>query len=140
MRHAFLTALLLLAQAISWNASPLYLCLDGDGSLCIDQGPDSCCCDQVVCQDRSSEPQSSVVGLARSHCDCTHIQITVAWTAVIVAPQKAWHAAVSSQTALAGNDKAIDGTLPVVLSRSRPSWSLDRVSAPAFLSSVALRC
>jgi len=159
MRHEFATTLLLLAQVISWNASPLYLCLDGDGSLCIDQGPDSCGCErsndchehsgsirdacpnhQVARLDRSSDSQFAAVCLERPHCDCTHIQLTVPWTAVIVAPQKAWQAAVSSQTVFANNQSGIEGTLPLVLSRTLRSRSIDRISASAFPSLVVLRC
>ena len=44
MPRALLILFLMGAQLVSWNASPLFLCLDSDGAVCVDLGPASCAC------------------------------------------------------------------------------------------------
>jgi hypothetical protein len=91
MPRALLILFLLSAQLVSWNASPLFLCLDSDGAVCVDLGPASCACcrhhhDAESPRHATGEsPTSGPSEPARvdaSPCDCTHVQITVAWTAV----------------------------------------------------------
>ena len=91
MPRALLIIALLTTQLISWDASPLFLCFDSDGEVCIDLGPGSCSCcrheheaanDQGRPEQRSQ--QSSERRIGGSPCECTHLQITVPWTAVTV--------------------------------------------------------
>ena len=93
MAKSLLSLVLMTMQLISWGASPLYLCLGGDGSFCIDFGPESCkCCKHPhietngcgsapsACQehDHSHSEKPSVncdKFAATAPCECTHIQI-----------------------------------------------------------------
>jgi hypothetical protein len=92
MAKSLLSLALMATQLFSWSASPLYLCLCGNGSICIDFGPDNCdCCKHSQVDDdctvhhackvhehgdsseRAGHDQNSVAG---NPCDCTHIQIS----------------------------------------------------------------
>ena len=102
MTKSLLSLTLILTQLLSWSASPLYLCLDDDGSVCVDFGPDGCqCCQQPAadghacvaehgtCKDHdhnNSERQrvDSENALAAGPCDCTHIQILQTQTVTVV--------------------------------------------------------
>jgi len=111
MPRAFLITLLLAAQLISWNASPLFLCMDEDGAVCIDLGPGFCACGghhhdlaegappAPVLPDRHKLPDR-VGGLP---CDCTHLQITVSLTAVTIPPKTNRSIVLPSPTALVGH-------------------------------------
>lgn len=84
--------LLAMTQLLSWSASPLYLCINGKGSVCVDFGPEDCgCCAAAVamddghamhdaCCDHDHGNSAQRVGAdayAQSDpCDCTHIQIS----------------------------------------------------------------
>src|SRR5262249_23008476 len=46
-----LAILLAVAQLLSWNAAPLYLCRCASGSVCLHSGPEKCTC----CSDSSHE-------------------------------------------------------------------------------------
>lgn len=97
--HKSLLALVIIAtQVVSWNVSPLYLCVSADGSLCFDFGPDACgCCDDdheaVACCTASEHCAASEHAAEQSHhrgepcgqhgheadaapCGCNHIQLT----------------------------------------------------------------
>lgn len=102
MTKALLSLTLILTQLLSWSASPLYLCLGDDGSICVDFGPEDCtCCKQPTvagservaehgtCKDHvhhNSEKQglNSENSVAGAPCDCTHIQILQTQTATVV--------------------------------------------------------
>jgi len=158
MRHAFLIPLLLTGQIISWNAFPLFLCMDCDGSLCIDLGPGSCACcrhGHHWTEDLSSILSANGSEHSRSHdscdrhqppvtieatpCDCTHLQITVAWTAVTVSPEANRFIVLPSLTALVG-----EGDWERTFSPPRASASLNfrsnDPSAATALRSDILRC
>jgi hypothetical protein len=81
MPRLILIAGLLAAQAISWNASPIFLCFDADGEVCVDLGPSACnCCrHQHGPEDDDASPGQHV---SESSCDCQHLQITAPWTPV----------------------------------------------------------
>jgi hypothetical protein len=91
MPRALLILFLMGAQLVSWNASPLFLCLDSDGTVCVDLGPDSCACcrhhHDVEAASNTTGIHSEPAGVDAPPCDCTHVQITVAWTAVTVSRQ-----------------------------------------------------
>jgi hypothetical protein len=65
---------LMLAQLLPGVAAPLYLCLDSDGSISIDFGPDCCAC----CLDDHQPAGADATLVADEHedCDCAHIQIS----------------------------------------------------------------
>jgi len=155
MRHAFLITLLLTGQFISCNAAPLFLCMDGDGSLCIDLGPGSCACCQHGhdwAEDLSQNPSAN--GNRHSHqscdrhqapatieatpCDCTHLQITVAWTAVTVSPEANRLIILPSLTALVGNRDGGSALSPPRAGASLNQLSND-LSAATTLRSALLR-
>jgi len=91
MAKSLLSLALIVTQLLSWSASPLYLCLGSDGSVCVDHGPDGCeCCkhshsdDECVgsraCKDHDHNNPGERGGhqedlAAGDPCDCTHIQI-----------------------------------------------------------------
>jgi hypothetical protein len=96
MPRALLILFLMGAQLVSWNASPLFLCLDSDGAVCVDLGPASCACCRHHHDAESSRHatgecptrgHSEPVRIDAPPCDCTHVQITVAWTAVTISPR-----------------------------------------------------
>lgn len=96
MPRALLILFLMGAQLVSWNASPLFLCLDSDGAVCVDLGPASCACcrhhhDAQTAwnggEDGTTSGQRRPGCIDAPSCDCTHVQITVAWTAVTVSSQ-----------------------------------------------------
>jgi len=104
MPRVLLIIALLAAQLISWSASPLFLCFDSDGEVCIDLGPGSCnCCrhehEPVNDQGR---PEHRIGG---SPCDCTHLQITVPWTVVTVASDATRLVRLSSLTPFVADDE-----------------------------------
>ena len=107
MPRLFLIASLLAAQAISWNASPVFLCFDGDGEVCIDLGPSSCnCCrHQHGLEDDHASPEQRV---GDSSCNCTHLQLTVPWTAVTVTSNVTDSACLSSPAAFVVENGKID--------------------------------
>jgi hypothetical protein len=97
MSRALLIFFLLGAQLVSWNASPLFLCLDRDGAVCVDLGPNSCTCcrhHHHAQTARNGTGAGAMIGdrqagcIDAPFCDCTHVQITVAWTAVTVSRQE----------------------------------------------------
>jgi hypothetical protein len=158
MRHAFLITLLLAAQAISWNASPLFLCMGGDGSLCIDLGPGSCACCQHGhdwAEDLSHNPSANGNRHSRSHdacnrhqapatieatpCDCTHLQITVSWTAVTVSPETIRPIVLPSLAALVG-DRDWGSDLSPLRASASLSYLSNDISAATALRSDILRC
>jgi hypothetical protein len=60
MLKLVITVVLAATQVASWSALPLYLCIDKDGSVCIDLGSESCAC----CGASESEPH------LLPRCDC----------------------------------------------------------------------
>ena len=158
MPRSFLITFLLTAQLISWNASPLFLCMDGEGALCIDLGPGSCTCcryhqglaegtwehrspDEHRCMSAhgSLDHQASPIRVGGPPCDCTHLQITVAWTAVTVSPEGSRFVVLPSYSALVGNGGA---ACVLLLSRAGDSLSApsNEHSVQSVPRSVILRC
>ena len=49
MANRLLSLMLVATQLVSWNASPLYLCVGSEGSVCIDLGSENCnCCPETA--------------------------------------------------------------------------------------------
>jgi hypothetical protein len=97
MPRVLLIIALLTAQLVSWSASPLFLCFDSDGEVCIDLGPGSCSCCRHEHEpaDDQGRPERRIGG---SPCDCTHLQITVPWTVVTVSSDETRLVRLSSLT------------------------------------------
>jgi hypothetical protein len=94
MANLLLSLVLVVTQLLSWSATPMYLCLCGSGSLCIDAGPDDCdCCevnevataihspgqlhhdhDALACGDSHTAAGESATWLA-APCDCRHVEL-----------------------------------------------------------------
>jgi hypothetical protein len=141
MPRAFLIPLLIAAQLISWNACPLFLCRDHDGTLCVDLGPSACTCcghhddntgDERTCEDSPDR----VTGVP---CDCTHVQITIAWTAVTVSREGHRPHLLPSLPAFFGENRAA-----CLLSPRQPNAVMTAASyefpAGDAAHSVVLRC
>lgn len=91
MAKSLLSLGLMMTQLLSWSVSPLYLCVAGDGSVCIDFGPENChccmhsqdveCAGECACTDHDRSQHEQQAGheeksVAAEPCDCTHIQIS----------------------------------------------------------------
>lgn len=91
MSKPVLSLVLALTQLLPWSASPLFLCLGSDGSVCLDAGPDACsCCHRhedepdcggLACSEMHDQCETSdVPGLCANDsgddCDCTHVQLS----------------------------------------------------------------
>ncbi len=95
MVNSLLSLILVATQVLSWNAAPLYLCLESDGTACLDFGPDTCgCCHEDASMPNSAQdachehagcshadharPSGSATDsqAAASPCGCTHVQIS----------------------------------------------------------------
>jgi hypothetical protein len=94
MAKSLLSLALIVMQLLSWSASPLYLCLSSDGSVCVDLGPDACeCCKHSAVESETCDathescadhnhgmPENQGTSLASfsvgDPCGCTHVQIS----------------------------------------------------------------
>jgi hypothetical protein len=88
MSKFFISLALVAAQVLPYAGGPWFACVSRDGSLCVDRGPQACCClmnesqHQAACSDDHEatgevDAHSHAVGSAESHCsptpcDCTH--------------------------------------------------------------------
>jgi hypothetical protein len=89
MTKPLLALSLMLMQLLPVGAAPLYLCLDGDGSVCIDFGPASCGCCHDEHHKSATETNVAIGGHAGAEhapCDCAHIQISKSPGPVILSP------------------------------------------------------
>jgi len=94
MLQLILSLMLAAVQVLAWNAAPVYLCLEADGSACVDRGPAFCDCCQngkssPVCGSENCRDVHQHDGLAGSErslgdasCGCKHEQISDAQVAV----------------------------------------------------------
>jgi hypothetical protein len=91
MGKSLLSLLLVVTQVVPWTASPLFLCLGSDGSVCLDAGPAACTCcrdcehDEDACcgggagNERHEHGPARVpddhrgVWVADDDCDCAHV-------------------------------------------------------------------
>jgi hypothetical protein len=94
MLQSILSLMLAAVQVLAWNAAPVYLCLEADGSACVDRGPAFCdCCEsgesshncgKANCGD--DHEHDGLAGNERSlgegPCGCEHEQISDAQVAV----------------------------------------------------------
>jgi hypothetical protein len=94
MVKTLLSLLLVVTQVVPWTASPLFLCVGSDGSVCLDGGPAACAC----CRDREHEEDACCAGSADNarhehrlpaqsddrcaasisddDCDCAHVLLS----------------------------------------------------------------
>ena len=94
MVKLLLSVVLVATQVVSWNASPLYLCMSADGSICLDFGPESCdCCRHDAAQSECSSGHDPCHDHGQSDdsaadesdpCGCGHIQISQPQAATLV--------------------------------------------------------
>ncbi len=138
MIHSLLSLMLTATQVLSGNSVPLYLCLEADGSVCVDFGPTTCgCChadedaevgaEHRSCDHRPGDPLAAHGGEhAAGDCPCTHVQISepqIATVQRIVSPPDDQHsvapaaivpAGLGSCAASAGDDilsaRLVDGS------------------------------
>jgi hypothetical protein len=144
MIRSLLALVLLGAQVLSWNASPLYLCLGPDGSICLDFGPASCgCCrpqaaDADGCQSEHAQHDDHGQG---DSCPCTHVQISEAQTATLNRAPAAPDAHRLVTSLAAAGDLSSAGCLPTTSQSALPITPLDLPSAALCgRASIVLRC
>jgi hypothetical protein len=122
MTKSLLALALVMTQLLSWSGSPVYLCLEGDGSFCLDAGPENCdCCHLAGSLDdhfsaASDERQNDAggawfcgvtvrdqhhqhgsrfaadCGAEHAPCGCTHIQISQQQSPAVLSPVAPWGA------------------------------------------------
>jgi hypothetical protein len=157
-----LTILLALVQVTAWGRAPLYLCVSGDGTVCVDLGPDLCdCCHHESPADsehacsagcdhhehaagdvcgQQQEAQVADDSLATDPCDCTHIGLAARQDPAIV------RANVDHD-----HDPSSFASLPLAVSAERlpltiafAERAIDRPLTPSYslalLATVVLRC
>ncbi len=95
MVHSLLSLMLVATQVLSGNSAPLYLCLEADGSICVDFGPDTCgcchgdlaaddCADHELCDHHPAAPLTAhAEHRASEDCPCRHEQISEPQTATV---------------------------------------------------------
>jgi hypothetical protein len=132
--------------------------MGGDGSLRIDLGPGSCTCchhGHDWADDLSNRSSATGNGHSRSHeshdrhqapatieatpCDCTHLQITIAWTAVTVSPQANRSIVLPSVMAVVRDGDWGRAVSPMTTIASLIRGSNDLSAATALRSDI-LRC
>lgn len=87
MTRLLATLALVVAQSMSWAAGPLYVCVDRDGEVCLDRGPQACdCCatdvdlsaashadhDAATCTEVRAPAVLAEALLTEAPCDCDH--------------------------------------------------------------------
>ncbi|MEX0675446.1 MAG: hypothetical protein WD063_00125 [Pirellulales bacterium] len=150
MVKTLLSAVLVATQLVSWNASPLYLCLGADGSICVDFGPAGCGC----CRNRPAEKgccgsqhEADVCGqlpLAVDNfdpCGCDHIQISEPQSAMLVRTTAAPDAQGWGIPLVAALCTGASGCCISATSADAPRCPCDAHStALVLLASVVMRC
>jgi hypothetical protein len=94
MGKALLSLMLVVTQVVPWTASPLFLCLASDGSVCLDAGPAACTCcrdhehDEDACCGRDTDKERHEDGPSRvsddrggewvsdADCNCAHVLLS----------------------------------------------------------------
>jgi hypothetical protein len=98
MVHTLLSLMLVATQVLSGNSAALYVCLEPDGSFCLDFGPSTCgCCqhdetdgseaEHDACGDHDCDHHPADVASSDEHaepdCPCDHVQISEPQTATV---------------------------------------------------------
>jgi hypothetical protein len=90
MPKILLALVLLTAQSLSWGGVSLYLCLEADGSCCIDTGPSTCHCshggdshehDGIATH---AAPAAKPQALSDAGCGCMHLLLLSQQPTVVV--------------------------------------------------------
>lgn len=84
MIKTLLSAVLVGTQVLSWIAAPVFVCLDADGSFCLDFGPQTCrCCrheDQADgCHHEHGRHDTELdhsLATRVDPCGCVHVRIS----------------------------------------------------------------
>ncbi len=87
MTRLLATLALIVSQSMSWAAGPLYVCVDREGEVCLDRGPQACdCCatdidlsaashadhDAATCTGMRGPATLADASLTEAPCDCDH--------------------------------------------------------------------
>src|SRR5262245_43856576 len=94
MGKTLLTLMLVATQVVPWTASPLFLCVGSDGSICLDGGPAACTCccdheheDDACCAGSADNARhghrlpaqsgdQGTASISDDDCDCAHILLS----------------------------------------------------------------
>jgi hypothetical protein len=94
MKKGLLSLVLVMTQVVPWTASPLFLCLGSDGSVCLDGGPATCtscrdhehdedaCCGGGADKERhehqlpAQSDDRGVASISDDDCDCAHVLLS----------------------------------------------------------------
>lgn len=96
MLQSILSLMLAAVQVLAWNAAPVFLCLEADGTACVDRGPAFCDCCHAgkpsekghACGDAGCAGHehdglaTDERSLGETPCGCEHEQISDAQAAV----------------------------------------------------------
>jgi hypothetical protein len=148
-----LTLLALVVAQVATSAGPVFLCVDREGAVCVDGGPQACHCREdgaaeahqpceaatSACHDHEPQIRAAAIAIEPADCDCTHRLVSrdhvatasraTAWTVDLHATPSDW-AIVPSQPTLAA----------LGISRLSVAAPLGDSLPLNFLSAVALRC
>lgn len=151
-------------QLLSWGASPLYVCFQRDGGLCVEAGPAAChCCrhkDDLPkasavssCTDQCPHHQDETLGEERSKnvaftltedCDCLHLPLAQSQGPVIVSLRGTLDRSGQSSpvTEMTGHtDLMIVRSAFTTAERAiRLSWAEGHSLSRIVLDTVVLRC
>jgi hypothetical protein len=91
---SLLLLLLVVTQVMPWTASPLFLCLGSDGSVCLDGGPATCTCcrdhehdEDPCCAENADDVRhehrlpariddQGPASISHDDCDCAHVLLS----------------------------------------------------------------
>lgn len=155
MSKLLISLALLAAQALPYAGGPWFTCVSRDGSVCVDRGPQACCClaDEIqrhaACGDDhnaagKSDAHSRAAGPAESQCsptpcDCKHELLSHEPTTVTRGA--AFTVDLHVQIwAVASFDQAISPLLAAVLGSTHTGWNADSLLSQRFQHCVVLRC
>jgi hypothetical protein len=150
MTRLLATLALVFAQALPWAGGPLFVCVEGDGKVCLDGGPQNCDCraaesnaaaachgEHLAGSPAHNCEASCAAGFNAAPCDCEHhlwesAPTTLAGRATIASVDH--HADTvyvipAVLTPIAASSQAINGVL------RGPSAAAERI-----LSCTVLRC
>jgi hypothetical protein len=150
MLRSIATLTLLIAQAAAWVGGPQFRCVDNEGSICVDGGPQLChCCkddeslptaDHCEGHDHDAQAVCEELAISTGDCDCTH-ELIASDRTLSVSRSTGFTTLHEAQQMVAPFAAAID-VLQVGPIAARLACDPAAHSAPPLilLSPVALRC
>lgn len=152
MVKTLLSFVLVATQALSWNASPLYLCLSADGSICLDFGSANCggcrhdaadgaSCAADACPHDGHHACTPATAADVDPCGCEHIQISEPQAATLARTAAAPDSPRWEVPPTAAPADGARGCSLFAAQSARASCPLDTPSpALVSLASVVMRC